>query len=94
VKTKLSLVERVYRCDHCGLVIDRDLNAARNLASLVEALDAGTASGAGTSRDTIPAHAQGEEKAMASARCSSTNCEDSTGQPDQTATAAEQSTAA
>ena len=31
VKAKLSLAERVYRCEHCGLVIDRDLNAAINI---------------------------------------------------------------
>lgn len=32
VKTKLHLSERTYECDSCGLVIDRDLNAAVNLA--------------------------------------------------------------
>lgn len=31
VKAKLSLSERTYRCDGCGLVIDRDLNAAINI---------------------------------------------------------------
>jgi transposase, IS605 orfB family len=31
VKTKLSLKERTYKCEHCGLVIDRDLNAAINI---------------------------------------------------------------
>lgn len=31
VKAKLDLNERTYCCDHCGLVIDRDLNAAINL---------------------------------------------------------------
>ena len=31
VKTKLSLTERTYKCEHCGLVIDRDLNAAINI---------------------------------------------------------------
>jgi putative transposase len=36
VKTKLRLSERTYRCDKCGLVLDRDLNAARNLAQLVD----------------------------------------------------------
>lgn len=35
VKAKLRLGERVYRCDACGLVLDRDLNAACNLAALV-----------------------------------------------------------
>ena len=31
VKAKLSLSERVYQCDVCGLSIDRDLNAAINI---------------------------------------------------------------
>lgn len=31
VKAKLSLAERVYKCDGCGLVMDRDLNAALNI---------------------------------------------------------------
>jgi len=34
VKAKLRLSERTYHCESCGLVIDRDLNAARNLAAL------------------------------------------------------------
>ena len=34
VKAKLTLAERVYRCDACGLVMGRDVNAARNLLSL------------------------------------------------------------
>ena len=44
VKAKLSLSERVYRCDACGLSIDRDLNAAVNI--LV----------AGSAPETINAH--------------------------------------
>jgi len=35
VKAKLPLSERTYRCERCGLVCDRDENAARNLAALV-----------------------------------------------------------
>ena len=31
VKAKLSLSERTYRCESCGLVLDRDLNAAINI---------------------------------------------------------------
>jgi putative transposase len=38
VRAKLPPSERTYRCECCGLVVDRDLNAARNLASLVDAL--------------------------------------------------------
>jgi putative transposase len=34
VKAKLSLDERAFRCDDCGLVVDRDVNAARNLLKL------------------------------------------------------------
>lgn len=34
VKAKLTLAERNYMCDNCGARIDRDLNAATNLARL------------------------------------------------------------
>jgi putative transposase len=37
-KAKLPLGARIYQCEHCGLVIDRDLNAARNLAALAETM--------------------------------------------------------
>lgn len=33
VKPKLSLSERIYHCEHCGISIDRDVNAARNIAA-------------------------------------------------------------
>lgn len=32
-KTELKLSERIYKCENCGLEIDRDLNAAKNLAN-------------------------------------------------------------
>ncbi|MHB8332528.1 MAG: RNA-guided endonuclease TnpB family protein [Candidatus Dormibacteria bacterium] len=35
-KAKLSRSERVFHCDACGLTLDRDLNAAKNLAALTE----------------------------------------------------------
>ena len=34
VKAKLSLADRVFECGACGLVMDRDVNAARNLLQL------------------------------------------------------------
>lgn len=34
-KETLSLSERVFRCDHCGFEIDRDLNASLNLEKAV-----------------------------------------------------------
>jgi putative transposase len=46
VKAKLSLRDRVFECDACGLVIDRDENAARNLAALAAQCTTGTAEGA------------------------------------------------
>jgi putative transposase len=42
VKAKLPLHVRVFACDACGLVIDRDENAARNLAALAAAVTTGT----------------------------------------------------
>ncbi|WP_328663432.1 IS607 family element RNA-guided endonuclease TnpB [Streptomyces sp. NBC_00328] len=42
VKAKLPLHIRTYECDACGLVIDRDDNAARNLAALAATAVTGT----------------------------------------------------
>lgn len=36
VKEALALSERVFRCEACGLAIDRDLNAAINLEHLAK----------------------------------------------------------
>ncbi len=49
-KEKLKLSERIYRCDQCGLEIDRDLNAAKNLAkySSTSELEGCKASGEGS----------------------------------------------
>ncbi len=57
VKTKLALSERVYECEACGLVLDRDLNAARNLAALAAQIDtagSGPVAGRGADRKTRP----------------------------------------
>lgn len=58
VRAKLPLSERTFRCSECGLVIDRDLNAARNLAVYgrrqVAASGAETRNGRGADRRTRP----------------------------------------
>lgn len=46
VKAKLSLSERTYTCDSCGLVMDRDLNAAINIMV------------AGSAPETLNAHGE------------------------------------
>jgi putative transposase len=55
VKTKLALSEREYECEACGLTLDRDLNAARNLAALAAGYDtagSGPVAGRGADRKT------------------------------------------
>lgn len=37
VKTDLPPGERTFRCEHCGLILDRDVNAAVNIAALADA---------------------------------------------------------
>ncbi|MGR6320311.1 IS607 family element RNA-guided endonuclease TnpB [Micromonospora soli] len=57
VKTKLALSEREYECDTCGLTLDRDLNAARNLAALAAdttTAGSGSVAGRGADRKTRP----------------------------------------
>jgi putative transposase len=63
-KPSLTLSDRTYKCGHCGLEIDRDLNAAVNLARLGEPFlgkqgpaGSGPAAGRGATRETEPARA-------------------------------------
>lgn len=67
VKAKLSLAERVYKCDGCGLVMDRDLNAAVNI--LV----------AGSAPETVNAHRETVKRGSRSgcATLDSVKCEPS-----------------
>lgn len=41
-KTKMALSERTFRCEACGLVLDRDHNAARNIAAVAASTEAQT----------------------------------------------------
>ena len=65
VKAELSLSERTYRCQSCGLVLDRDLNAAINLAGwahpAVTASAAETLTAWGADRKPGPHPAGGRE---------------------------------
>jgi putative transposase len=65
VKPELSLRERTYRCESCGLVLDRDLNAAINLAGwanpAVTASAAETSTACGADRKPGPRPAGGCE---------------------------------
>ncbi|MFE9204259.1 IS607 family element RNA-guided endonuclease TnpB [Micromonospora sp. NPDC007230] len=57
VKAKLPLRVRTYICDSCGLALDRDLNAARNLAAIareVTTAGSGPVAGRGADRKTRP----------------------------------------
>ncbi|MEV6336417.1 IS607 family element RNA-guided endonuclease TnpB [Nocardia vinacea] len=59
-KTKLPLHERLYRCGGCGLVIDRDLNAAINLARLGDTIHTRGGTGTGTGSSPAASHRAGQ----------------------------------
>ena len=62
VKAKLSLSERVFHCDACGLSIDRDLNAAININVAGSAPETQNARGGDISRaDTTSGNANPDE---------------------------------
>jgi putative transposase len=81
VKTKLPLSERTYTCDSCGLVTDRDVNAARNLLLLA----ASGAESLNAREGTVRPH---------TARHAPPNLEPGTPPGDKTGTAARQQAAA
>jgi putative transposase len=86
VKAKLSLAERVFTCDTCGFSLDRDENAARNLASLALAIaqahDGSVLFVAATGAETLNARGAADlEAARPSGRPPRTAKAPSTGHP-------------
>ena len=71
VKAKLSLAERTYRCDSCGLTMDRDLNAAINICV------------AGSAPETLNAHGEAVRRGGQTGRATlvSVKCEPSVRRP-------------
>jgi transposase len=61
VKPKLSPATRTFTCERCGLVIDRDLNAALNLKQYVAGSGPQTRNGRGADKKTGPGPAGGCE---------------------------------
>jgi putative transposase len=80
VKAKLRLADEVFACDQCGLVEDRDVNAAQNLARL--ALDKSQAEGLPTHLAATGAESQNArgatdpEAPMRAGRATALNRED------------------
>ena len=60
LKAKMPLHVRVFDCDECDLVLDRDVNAARNLAALAAACRTGT--GVAGDRDTPVSKPRGADR--------------------------------
>lgn len=89
-KAKLSLAMRTYRCEQCGLEIDRDLNAAFNLAAYGRrVLEQQHVAGSGP--ETRNARGGGHPRPQPKPPVKR---EDGTGSPDRTVTVASQDAAA
>ena len=61
VKAKLPLSVRVFECDTCGLVLDRDANAGHNLLALATRTTHVTPTGTGVAGDLGPAAMAGSK---------------------------------
>ncbi|WP_405138479.1 zinc ribbon domain-containing protein [Nocardia sp. NBC_01388] len=60
VKTELLLRVRVFKCDVCGLILDRDVNAAVNLVALVMGFSTGT--GVAGDQDACASNPRGADR--------------------------------
>jgi putative transposase len=81
-RAKLALSERVFNCGTCGLVLDRDLNAALNLAHVAQLFAQAEGNSkcyvARTERETQNAR-RGQIRPGTPAGLSPLKCEDPTG---------------
>ncbi|WP_240797277.1 IS607 family element RNA-guided endonuclease TnpB [Streptomyces sp. F001] len=68
VKAKLPLHVRIFHCDACGLVMDRDENSARNLAALAAAATTGTGVAGDQGATTAPKPRGADRKTRTSRR--------------------------
>ena len=62
VKAKLALSERTYSCPGCGLILDRDINAAANLLKLAASGAESQNASRGTARPGPAGHAPVKEE--------------------------------
>lgn len=62
VKAKLSLAVRTYTCDSCHLVMDRDVNAAANLAAWAEPAQVGDRHPGGPSAESLRHACRGDNE--------------------------------
>ncbi len=85
-KATLPLWVRVFRCEVCGLEMDRDMNAAKNLAALAARIVAGSGPETGNAR--------GEDVRPEPLGPSSMKREAGAGRPEKTGTVVSQGTAA
>ena len=81
-KPNLTLADRMYVCEHCGVTIDRDRNAAINLARLGETQRTG-ATGIGTGSSPAATDSGGDgrgatQKTRSAAAGTAAGCEAST----------------
>jgi putative transposase len=63
VKADLPLKMRVFCCQGCGLVLDRDVNAARNLAALADSITVGVAGSSPETRNACGGDSAGRAAA-------------------------------
>lgn len=81
VKATLRLTERTYACHECGHTQDRDINAARNLAALMDAREKQESLNAGRAGPGEPSPASSDAGRSGPTRAPATAAEESPARP-------------